>query len=288
MKIAVQGPGKPGSGWQHLEYSLASAFIKGAQKQGHEACRANKIKRPSDFDMIAFMGVKNRDVLLAAHEAGVPYVYFDKGYNRVKGWWRVSFCAHNPTDYLLRLDRPDDRRHKQRWNPKDWCGVDGGHIVIAGSSAKYHELYGLPDPETYWEGIVTELRKHTDRKIIYRPKKSYGNAKPIEGTYFSGVDLIEEEMLGAYAVITHGSNACFEALIEGVPAIVLGNGITRSISSGHADEINHLVMADWDTRIQLLNDLAYFQWKTNEIEEPQFWRLLDDCAELRRNIRATS
>ena len=284
MRIAFKAPTEPGEKWQTMEFNLAQAFAKSARGQGHEALVMEDIEDPSAFDMIAFMGVKNRKLLQKADDADVPYVYFDKGYNRDKRWWRMSYCAHNPTEYLMNLQRSADRRLAQGWWPKEWRLNPNGHIILAGSSAKYHELYGLPDPETYWEGVVAELGDFVSNKIIYRPKKSYGDARPLSGTEFSKTDIIEKEMRGAYAIITHGSNACFEAMLEGCPAIVLGNGITAPIVSEYLSDIEDLAYPDMDTRAKLLNDLAYFQWTAAEIEQGLHWSVLNDCKELRKAL----
>lgn len=284
MRIAVQGPGKRGVGWQALEHDLMDAFMKGARTRGYEVTRFDAITEMYKFDMIAFMGVKNRKLLLHAHGSGVPFIYFDKGYNRDKKWWRMSYCAHNPTDYLWDLNKPDDRRLAQKWDPKPWISNPDGHIILAGSSAKYHELHDLPTPEAYWANIVFELRILTGRKIIYRPKKSYGNAKRVSGSVFSNTDTIEEEMKGAYALITHGSNACFEALMEGCPAIVLGNGVTRDVSAVDSTMINTLFLASHEMKIRILNSLAYFQWRIDEIEKGTFWETVNDCEKLRKDL----
>jgi hypothetical protein len=288
MKISVQGPLERGERWQSLEYDLMEAFSRSAQDRGYRVERTARIIDPASYDMVVFMGVKNQDVLKRAEADGVPYVYFDKAYNRIKKWWRMSYCAHNPTEYLMWLDRPSYRREGQGWEPKPWQHKPEGHIVLAGSSAKYHKLHNLPDPESYWAGVVKELREYTDRKILYRPKKSYRDARPLAGTSFSEKEFIEDDLKGAYAMITHGSNACFEALMGGIPAVVLGNGITRGLSTMRVSEVNDPLTCDDESKLDLLNDLAYFQWTTKEIEQGEFWTTIDDCAKLREVIQTAS
>lgn len=285
MRIGIQGPTETGSRWQALEFSLMGNLAKSAREMGYEVVHTQRIIDPTSYDLIAFMGVKNQDVLKCAEADGVPYLYFDKAYNRSKQWWRWSYCAHNPTTYLTRMDYSDFRRQGQNWEPKNWQDNRRGHIVLAGSSAKYHKLYELIDPETYWERVVQQLRQYTDRRIIYRPKKSYGDARPIDGTIFSTNDRIEDDLKGAYAMITHGSNACFEALMEGIPTIVLGNGITRCISSTQVDDIEDLHLCTHTQKVQVLNSLAHFQLKTEEIGQVDFWSMVDDCKELREALQ---
>lgn len=282
MKIAFQGPTAPGPRWQGLEFNLIEAFKAGAEKRDWQVFTLPKIADISQFDMIGIIGVKSQDLLKRCVAARKPFVYFDKAYNRKASWWRFSYCSHNPARFLTHLNRLDDRRLAQKWEPAEWQINTNGHILLAGSSGKYHRLYDLPDPTEFWKAIVSELQATgTDRKILYRPKKSWHDAVPIDGTEFSKAEFIEEDLKNAALMITHGSNSCFESLMLGIPAIVLGNGITAGISSSKISEISNLLLASQRLKIQLLNDLAYMQFKVDELKTTTtFWDALDDCTEL--------
>ena len=51
------------------------------------------------------------------------------------------------------------------------------------------------DPTEYAKYLVSEIRKYSKRQIWYRPKPSWRDAMPIEGTYFSRHKKIAELQL---------------------------------------------------------------------------------------------
>jgi hypothetical protein len=105
---------------------------------------------------------------------------------------------------------------------------------------------------------VLDIRARTDRPIIYRPKPSFKDAQPIEGTEFStGDETINDALWGAHALVTHGSNACFEAALLGVPSIVLGDAVAAPISSRSLDDDREPLRGK---REQWFANLAYHQF----------------------------
>jgi hypothetical protein len=70
---------------------------------------------------------------------------------------------------------------------------------------------------------------------------------------------------GAHALITYGSNACFEAMLAGVPSIVIGDAVMRPVSSTSLAEIERPRFASEDDRLSLLSALAYCQFRLHEI-----------------------
>lgn len=285
MRIGFKVDPNASDGWNLLELRCAKAFEKGLRRQG-VACEFyydGSILDPTAYDVVAIFGVKNQDTLFRCVDTGTKFLYFDKAYNRNKSWWKISVCGHHPTRFLPVLRKPRDRRVAEGWHYKQWRPkTDKGHILIAGSSGKYHKLYELDDPTAYWTSIIKEIRNITDRKILYRPKKSWREATPIKGSEFSKAEKIEDDLKDAHCMITHGSNSCFEALMEGIPAIVLGSGITAPISSGILTEetIANPYEADVSARDLILNNLAYFQWSMQEIELGYPWGTIDQCLSL--------
>jgi len=264
------------------ERLLGSAFVDGARVHGDEAWLVEKIEGMpllvEGADVVCLVGVKSRELIQAHWNAGIHTIYFDKGYCRGKGagpvgweYWRVAVDAHHPTRYLMR-----ESRSPARWEA---LGVDvlpwrpsGRHILIAGSSAKYHDFYGLSGPAEYYTKLTKRLNKLTGRPIVYRPKPSYREAEPILGTRFStSAESIADVLRDCHALVTHGSNAVFEALIAGVPSIVLGEAVTKPISSTDIAEIEAPVLASDQARMQLLANLAWHQWTMPELASGEAW-----------------
>jgi hypothetical protein len=267
------------------ERLLADAFVHGARALGDEC-----IVRPlqpevvvEDCDLACMVGVKSRETFWAHWNAKIHTLYFDKGYTRhsaagpVKVWeyWRVSVDGHQPTLYFMDVPRPSDRFDKLGLTIKPWREPSKkGHIVIAGSSKKYHDFYGLSEPTRFARQLVGELRDElgTKREIVYRPKPSWKEAVPLNGTrYSTRPRTIEDELQGAHCLITHGSNACFEAVLEGVPCIILGEAVAKPISSTSSAELENPRLATHEERAQWFFNLAYCQWKASEFFSGEAW-----------------
>jgi hypothetical protein len=148
--------------------------------------------------------------------------------------------------------------------------------VLAGSSQKYHDFYGLRDPTAFASRIIRAVAQLTDMPVIYRPKPSWKDAEPIEGAQFSQgtVPDIHAELKGAWCMITHGSNAAFEAMLDGIPAIVLGDAVSKSISSTSLDDVLRPKRAPEAQRLQLLWNLAYSQFTMGEMHDGLAWSII--------------
>jgi len=283
MRAAFYASEKP------REQFLARAFADGCAAHG-DSCDilpASPKSVRSGYDAAAMVGVKSREIWRASMAAGAVPIMLDKGYTRhkvempIRCWeyWRVAIGAHHPSAYLMGMDCPPDRFRALGIDVRRWTRK-GRHIVIAGSSAKYHAFYGLDGPTEYAARIIARLHKLTDRLIIYRPKPSWRDARPLSGARFShGThESIDQVLDGAHCLITHGSNACFEAAILGVPSIVLGDGVGSPISSRDMRDIENPLRCAEKTRLQWLANLAYCQWTLAEFSSGAAWRHIHHVA----------
>lgn len=264
------------------ECILADAFADGVRLAG-DSCELRRLlpePEVADCDVAVMVGVKSRRLYRAHWDRGIHVVYLDKGYSRhaapghVKIWeyWRVAIDAHHPTRDLM--DRPCG---PDRWQAlgTPWTGwrESGSTVLLAGSSQKYHDFYGLKEPTGWARKVIGELRDRTNMEIVYRPKPSWREAVPIEGSRFSAGDrTIEQELAGCWCLVTHGSNAVFEAQLAGVPTIVLGEAVSRPISSTSLDDILSPHLAKRAERAQWFHNLAYYQWTLPEMAAGACWR----------------
>lgn len=265
------------------EHQLGEAFVAGARAAGDEAelRLCDNKTQVADADVACMVGVKCRKMFLAHRRAGVRVVYFDKGYarHRAEGartweYWRVAVDAHQPTSYLMSKSFPGDRFERLNLELKPWRS-NGESVVFAGSSAKYHAFYRLPDPTSYAKKIIRRIAKLTGRPVIYRPKPSWREAVPVEGAgYSQRNEGLGDAVAGAYALVTHGSNACFESVLAGVPCIILGEAVAKPISSTALEDINLPRMVTDAERLQWLRNLAYQQWSEPEMASGEAWRTI--------------
>lgn len=267
------------------ERLLADAFARGVIAGGDSIELRPLQPEPevaSGCDVAVMVGVKSRALFQAHWDAGVHTVYLDKGYTRhatrgpVKVWeyWRVAVDAHHPTARLMERDLPHDRWASLGLELAPWR-TEGRHVLIAGSSQKYHDFYGLWEPTRYTTKLVKNLRAYTDRPLVYRPKPSWKEAQPIDGTRYSRPpEGIADVLRDCWCVVTHGSNAVFESVLAGVPTIVVGDAVSKPISSQDLGAVEAPLLADDATRRQWLANLAWWQWTQPEFATGEAWRFI--------------
>lgn len=267
------------------ERLLADAFLRGCDVHGDIVERrplTPEVYVAPGCDVAVMVGVKSKALFQAHWDAGVHTVYLDKGYTRhavggpVKTWeyWRVAVDAHHPTRRLLERPLDPSRRQRLGLELKPWR-TQGDQVVIAGSSAKYHDFYGLWEPTRYTTKLIRQLRFHTQREIVYRPKPSWRDAVPIEGARFSQPpETIDHVLRNAWCVVTHGSNACVEAMLAGIPCIVTGDAVTRALSGDDIATIEAPKLAPQAQREQWLDNLAWWQWTQPEFATGEAWAFI--------------
>lgn len=266
------------------ERILSEAFVAGVKAHG-DTYEVHRLQpEPVTYeqaDAVCMVGVKSKELFRGHVRAGVHVVMLDKGYSRhavsgaVRAWeyWRVAVDAHHPTHYLDRIARPSDRFERLKLDVKPWR-KKGEHVVFAGSSAKYHSFYDLPDPTRYAYKMLRRLSGQTSRRLVYRPKPSWKDAEPIAGSDYSEGGSIADVLEGAHALVTHGSNACFEAVISGVPCIITGDAVAKNISSHDCEDIENLRLATDEERMQWLSNLSYCQWTMREMLSGEAWQYI--------------
>ena len=119
------------------------------------------------------------------------------------------------------------------------------------------------------EKTLAELRQHTDREIVVRlkaPRKQRVYENTIQ-------DALNDDI---HCLVTYNSIAAIEALMEGVPAIVLGQNAASSLCSNSLEKIEAPYKPSEDQVYYLLCNLAYCMFTQHEILDGRAWRMLED------------
>jgi len=285
----------------HWDFTFAAHLFLGIRAHGDtvEARFTDELPdggntMPGDCAVLA--GVKNDSpaIFRAYTGAGKHAIIIDKGYIRVKGgmlgtlYFRMSVDEFQPTGYMGRSPRPSKRWEAVKWLPLDgkiapqWShrarDGNGKYVVFCGGSQKYCDWHGLGDANGYAEKIIAEIRPYLkpSQEIVYRPKPTYKEARPIEGTLYShgGKRQLGWYFHEAQCVVTFGSNAAVEAVANGIPAVVLGDGVAGAISSRDVSEINDPRLVPRDEVEQFFRDLAYCQFTLDEMKDGTAWKYL--------------
>ena len=278
------------------EHMLAQALVIGAKVHGDtleirrtadygedEDGNDRKFAGPSPDTHIACMfGVKGQSRrILDDHRAmGRSVLFFDKGYTRTRGelghteYSRVSVNGFSPSAYMMLAPRSSDRWKRLEGRIEERT-ANTGHVLICGSSPKYHLAHGLPEVDEWAARLVSHLHKITTRQIVYRPKPKSYKARPVNGAAYShGGTTIKQALRGCHCVVTHGASAAVDAVIAGVPVITLGACAASPVAEKRLDRVDDPYWPSNIERYAWACALAYAQWTTTELRSGEAWEVL--------------
>ena len=212
-------------------------------------------------------GMKFTTAVQECWRTGRTFYYIDNGYFgnlRTKTWFRI--IKNHVHDVRPIIDRPGDRLALCDIVLKD--RTHGRKILIAPPSVKSLSLWHM-DPEVWVAETVAELKKHTDRPIEVRLKRPRAER------------LAENTMEQALAddvhcVVTYNSVAAVEAVMLGVPAIVLGPNAAHSVCSQSVSDIENPFYPDQDLREAWLRHLSYSQFTFVEMADGSAHQMLNE------------
>jgi hypothetical protein len=147
---------------------------------------------------------------------------------------------------------PADRLNLLPSMPTPWRNNNGAILVIE-NSEYHHQMFGTT-LSAWREQVQAELKKYTNRTIIFRPKEL--NRKIRDSLY----DILQNS--DYYCVITDASAAAIEAVWAGIPIITLRQHISTSVARTSLSDIDNLYrgpIGDW------LCALSYSQFTEKEM-----------------------
>jgi hypothetical protein len=259
---------------------IAQAMSAGMARLGipHRVMSSLMVRTDHDFDVVLHYGLaQNLRQIFARQREQRKAFYIDLGYwgrrkkTRWDGFHKIALNDRHPTAYFQRKPHSLDRFAQFGIPIAPWR-KQGAHILLAGMSDKAASQEGFR-PNVWEVRMVQDLRKITDRPIIYRPKPSWAGAKPITGTIWGGEMSLEQSLVDCHAVVTHHSNVAIDAILAGVPAIC-SEGVAAAISAHDIAQIEDLPLSD--AREQWAADIAWTQWGVAEMTAGACYRYLAD------------
>jgi lipopolysaccharide biosynthesis glycosyltransferase len=191
--------------------------------------------------------------------------YFGNSKSKSKGWHRVTKNALQNTGPIIEL--PTDRLKTVGYNYKKF--KDGRKILICPPSEKVMNLFDQPDPKTWTDSVIKELKQYTDRPIEVR-------LKPDRTQRISSQSIEAALADNVYCLITYNSIAALESLIEGVPSIALGPNCASVVCNTSLKQIEKLNRPDKDTMIALMAHLSYCQFTLKEMTSGYAWNMVNE------------
>ena len=190
--------------------------------------------------------------------------------------WKVGLNGIN-RDAYFGDNMGDDNSRANAFNLslKPWR-KDGEFILICGQHDKSLQWRNMPRMSNWFLQTYDEIRKHTDRPIVFRPhprcrletiehglKHVYRQEpKHIYGTY----DDFDMQFNNVWATVSHSSNPGCHSIIQGVPSFVSPSSLAYDVANDidFLHDIEQPVMQD---RTQWLNNYAWTEYTVEEIKQ---------------------
>lgn len=197
-----------------------------------------------------------------------------------------EYCNQNsPSDRWLRLQK------EQSIEIKPWR-TQGEYVLLClqkpGDSSLRRLIKRFGTYELFLQKTIAQIRENTDRQIRVRmhPLRQDRQIKIIEtvgltvpnielspnqhgSNVYEGGSGLQKDFQNAYAVVGFNSNALTESVCEGIPTFSMCPG-SMAMPMGTSD-LSRLESPLTPDRTQWLYDLAYCQWREDEVASGKMW-----------------
>jgi hypothetical protein len=222
-------------------------------------------------------------------------------FRKYGGYLRFGWNSYMWTDANCNNNDVDDKRWKKFEKTtgikiNDW-NSPGDNIVIMGQKEGDSALVPLFDQgKTFYNWLletIYEIRKHTDRPIVFRPhprtatrgiktltamikNQELKNVSLSENISFGGNQGgagLDADLDSAHCVVTYNSLSGIEAVEKGIPVFSMNNGsMVYPISHKNLSQIENIKydidLQDWK------NKIAYTIWNKKEVAGGECWHHL--------------
>jgi hypothetical protein len=196
--------------------------------------------------------IGNETLLVSKIDNKYPFWFIDSGYTNFiesnKKWHRL---VQNHLHYNQYFDAPADRLKNFTSFPQPWK-EEGDRIMVVEPGPFAASIFHA-DPKLWRYQIESELRKYTDKPIVFRTKT---NKKTRQSLYKT---LCNEDF---YCTVSINSNSAVESIWAGIPAITLDKHISNPVTVNSLDQVNNLYrgpLGNW------LAWLSYCQFTYDEL-----------------------
>lgn len=252
----------------HPESPRTSAFLSalktGATSSGVRLNVSDHYRGASDLLMLWGPGAPNRwpamqkQLAAGGHVAALDLAYWNR-----EDKFRVSIDAAHPQAWVMRKEWPRARLVADRvsigdvWNPQ-------GPVILAGLGEKARVQY-VPQTVDDWEAAMIATVRAAGRELRYRAKRP---GRVPAGVPSTGDGPIETVLRGASCIITWHSNVAVDAIRLGIPVVCRDGAAAAVCGSTYVPTLEPL---DPALRDRFLSNLAWFQWRPDEVKSCWKW-----------------
>lgn len=251
---------------------IGSAFAEGIgvrTMSPHAYCSQ---RRPQDVVIYGLLrGLQ--DAKKVAQRKRLNWVYIDNGYltpGHFHGNYSVTINAYQHTGAgLYERGRRRFENLNLKWKYLTMWQKTGEYILILPPTEIFAFLMGF-EAQNWIEDTEEKLRLATDRPVRVRRKPGSRVGKHVvpKGT------SLEEDLKGAYAVVTYNSKAAIQALIQGVPVFVSSPNCCSALGLKDLKLIETPYYPD--NRMSWLYALAANQFSIAEMKSGYCYRVLEE------------
>ena len=256
-----------------------SAFERSCITNGHNISNSDNI---NDADChviwsVLFHGrmARNKDIWTRCRELRKPVIVLEVGGIKRGTTWKVGLNGINRDAYFGDSNNDDSRKRLLGLEVKPWR-TSSKYILLCGQHDKSLQWQDMPRMSNWFLNTYEEIRKHTDRPIIFRPHPrcrlehierglthvTRQEPRHVNGTY----DSFDMGFDNIHCTISYSSNPGIHSVIEGVPAFVSTHSLAYDVANDidFLHDIEQPLMTD---RTQWLNDYAHTEYTVDEISQ---------------------
>lgn len=216
---------------------------------------------------------KNKQVWDYCQSSNKPVIVLEVGGIKRGTTWKVGLNGINRAAYFGTMESSPSRSLSLGLQVKPWRKT-GEYILIAGQHDRSLQWQDQPKMSKWFLNVYNEIRKQTDRPIVFRPhprcrlpdierglKSVYRqHPKKIDGTY----DDFNIDFNNIWTTVNWSSNPGIHSIINGVPAIVSPNSLAWPVAEHNLANIENPSMPD---RARWLNNYAWTEYTIEEIRQ---------------------
>ena len=271
--------------------ALNSAPVFDAFRQGAHCLGFKCIENSEDADVdviwsVLFNGrmAGNKAIWERNSANSKPTIVLEVGGIQRGTTWKVGLNGINRDAYFGPNNNNSDRYRLLGLSLKPWRS-NGDFILVCGQHDKSLQWQDMPRMSNWFLNTYDEIRKHTERPILFRPHprcrlehierglKNVHRQEPVKigGSY----DDFDMKFKNIHATISYSSNPGIHSILNGVPAFVGTSSLAYDV--GNDIDFMHDIEAPFmPDRTQWHNDYAHTEWTTQEISQGIPLNLLTD------------
>ena len=187
--------------------------------------------------------------------------------------WKVGLNGINRDAYFGPSSNDNTRANELGLKLKPWK-YNGKYILIAGQHDKSLQWQDMPRMSNWFLNTYDEIRKHTDRPIIFRPhprcrlehiERGLRHVERQEPNHIANTyDDFDMGFKDIWATVSWSSNPGVHSVINGVPAFTGPSSLAFDVAEQNLHNIETPLYGD---RTQWLNDYAHTEYTIEEISE---------------------